>query len=105
MTALTFLLWLPLGILTAYGFLLMQRWSVNHLSTDKPKRSTWLVVGGSFIRWGLFSGLMLLAVRHALADLLVLLASFMITRTLVLFLWQKSSSPLSITTKHAKDKS
>jgi hypothetical protein len=105
MTALTFLLWLPLGALTAYGFLLMQRWSVNRLSPDKPKKSTWLVVGGAFLRWSLFSILMFLAVRHALADLLVLLASFMITRTLVLFFWQKSLKPLSITTKHVKDKS
>jgi hypothetical protein len=44
-------------------------------------------------------------VRHTLADLLVLLASFMITRTLVLLLWQKSLKPLSVTTKHVKDKS
>ncbi|MCB2202734.1 hypothetical protein KQH56_01880 [bacterium] len=105
MTALTFLLWLPLGVLTAYGFLLMQRWSVDHLSVDKPKRSTWLVVGGAFLRWALFFVLMFLAVRHALADLLVLLASFMVSRILILVLWQKSPEAISITTKHAKDKS
>jgi hypothetical protein len=105
MTLLTFILWLPLGALAAYGFLQMQRWSVGRLSPDKPKLSTGLVVGGAFLRWGLFFVLMLLAVRRSIADLLVLLAGFVVTRTLLLFFWQKSLKPFSITTKHVKDKS
>lgn len=104
MTPLTFVIWLPLGALSAFGFLKMQRWSVGVLSPDKPKLGTGLVVGGAFLRWGLFFVLMLLAVRQSIPTLLILLAGFMVTRTLLLIFWQKSLTPLSITTKHEKDK-
>lgn len=104
MTPFTFILWFPLGGLAAFGFLKIQRWSVETLSPDKPKLGYGLVIGGAFLRWGLFFILMLLAVRQSIPALLILLAGYMVTRTILLFFWQKSLYQFPITTKHEKDR-
>ena len=88
MDILSLFLWGLAGVSLAFLLLLTQTWSVRIVSPDYPKRSTAIVIGGAILRW-LITGLMLLlALSNSLWAMLVSFAGFMITRTLLIFLWQ-----------------
>lgn len=83
-------LWAIIGIGLAFLFLKTQRWSVFAIHPSKPKTSKWLIIGGAVIRWVII-GLIFFAVgSFSIMALLVVFFSFLISRLLILDVWQKS---------------
>jgi len=89
MKALSSLLWITLGAGTAFIVLKSQWWSVIVIHPDKVRSSKRLVVGGAIIRWFLISIIFFAAGFYSIAALLTVFASYMISRVLILFIWQK----------------
>ncbi|MBG0771472.1 MAG: hypothetical protein H0S82_07165 [Anaerolineaceae bacterium] len=96
-------LWLLLGAGTAFLFLLMQRWSVMQLSPDKPIVSQFLVLGGMFFRWALIALILVLALTRSHVAGLIVFAAFMVTRLVILAIWEKQWRLAAIKTNSQKD--
>jgi len=90
MTALTFISWCGAGFALALLFLIMQRWTVNHISPDKLKQGKWLAIGGAMIRWISFSLLVILALQQSHLAALVVFFTFMTSRMLLLMIITRS---------------
>ena len=84
------LLWAVIGAGMAYLILMSQKWSVFAIHPEKPKNSKLLIIGGAVIRWLCISIMFITASYFSLAALILVFMSFMITRLLILTLWQKS---------------
>jgi len=89
MKALSSLLWISLGAGTAFVVLKSQWWSVMAIHPEKLRSSKRLVVGGAITRWILISIILIAAGFYSIAALLTVFASYMISRVLILFIWQK----------------
>ncbi|MBG0787028.1 MAG: ATP synthase subunit I [Anaerolineaceae bacterium] len=96
-------LWILLGIGTALFFLWMQKWSVQQIAPDKPVASQILILGGMLIRWVLIALVLILALRFSPVAGLIVFASFMITRLVVLATWEKRWRLAGIQTNSKKD--
>lgn len=88
MELLSLILWGLAGVSLAFLLLLTQTWSVQIVSPDHPKRSTAIVIGGAILRWLITGVVLLLALSNSLWAMLVTFTGFIITRTLLIFLWQ-----------------
>lgn len=103
MSALEWPLWMILGGGTAYLFLWMQKWSVQRITPEKPVLSQVLVLGGMLLRWLMIALVLILAFqRSALAGLIVF-ATFMIVRLIILALWEKQWRFTTAQTNSQKD--
>ncbi len=93
------LFWALAGLFLAVVFLLMQRWTVNTIQPDRRKGSKRLVIGGAFLRWCLFSTMMIFALQNGLAAGLSAFFSFMTTRLILLYLVSRLPLPQSKETR------
>lgn len=98
MIALTLLIWGVAGCLLAVLFLLIQQWTIRRIDPQQVKRSKGLVIGGTVLRWFLFSLLIFFTLRNTYTATFITFITFMITRTLLLFLvsrfplvWQENN--------------
>lgn len=89
MDNLTIPLWIILGTGTAVIFLKSQRWSVMVVQPEKPRSSHWLILGGTIIRLVFIALIFMAAGFYSIYALLIVFASFMVSRLLILFNWQK----------------
>jgi hypothetical protein len=82
-------LWIILGAGMAFIVLKSQWWSVMMIHPKKPRSSKWLIIGGTIIRL-VFISLIFIAVGfYSIYALLIVFSSFMVSRLLILFIWQK----------------
>ena len=79
------LIWTLAGSGLAALFLAMQLWTIRHLNPDRRKSSKRLVIGGTILRWLLFSILIFLALLQSFLIALVAFLAFMITRLFLVF--------------------
>ncbi|MDY6846256.1 MAG: hypothetical protein SVP52_03880 [Chloroflexota bacterium] len=87
--ALSSLQWVILGAGTAFILLKSQWWSVMAIHPEKRRSSKRLIVGGAIARWILISTIFIAAGFSSISALLTVFASYMISRVLILFIWQK----------------
>lgn len=82
-------LWIILGAGMAFIVLKSQWWSVMKIHPEKPRNSKWLIIGGTVIRL-VFTAFIFIAVGfYSIYALLIVFSSFMVSRLLILFIWQK----------------
>jgi len=82
-------LWIILGAGTSFIVLKSQWWSVMMIHPEKPRGSKWLIIGGTIIRL-VFIALIFIAVGfYSIYALLIVFSSFMVSRLLILLIWQK----------------
>lgn len=103
MSFLQWIIWILIGAITAYAFLKMQSSSVRWITPEKPKMSVGLVVGGAFLRWILVFFLLALALRQSIMAALVLFATFMTVRLILLFLFNAKFMPEIARSQGVKD--
>lgn len=89
MDILTIPLWIILGTGTAVIILKSQWWSVMAIHPEKPRSSKWLIIGGTVIRWVFIAVIFVSAGFYSIYALLIVFLSFMVSRLLILFIWQK----------------
>ena len=85
---------IPLYVLVGAGmaFLILksQWWSVFAIHPDRPKASKRLIIGGAIIRWLFIAIILIAAGTVSSMALFTVFISFMISRLLILSLWQKA---------------
>jgi hypothetical protein len=89
MDNLTIPLWVILGAGTAVIFLKSQWWSVMAIRPEKPHSSKWLIIGGTIIRLVFIALILITAGFYSIYALLIVFSSFMVSRLLLLLIWQK----------------
>ena len=89
MTMISVALWIISGFGLALIFFLSQHWTVRVIDPDHIKLSKWLVIGGAFIRWTLFSLVFIAAISSSIGALLIVFVAFLLFRLLILYFWQR----------------
>jgi hypothetical protein len=82
------LLWILLGGLTAYVYLVFQRWSVNQINPQNQSRSIKLIIGGAILRWLMLFTILALSISHSYRAMFFVFISFMVARSFILLHWQ-----------------
>jgi len=85
---LSFLFSLLFGAGIALIYLITQRWSVRKINPENPKMSKLLIIGGAVIRWVFVFLCLLFALSFSLQAMFLVFGSFMITRLLILLIWE-----------------
>ena len=96
-------IWLLLGTGTAFIFLQMQKWSVKQISPERPGISHFLILGGMLFRWVLIALVLILALMRSSGAGLVVFAAFMVTRLVILVIWEKQWRLAAVQTNSKKD--
>jgi hypothetical protein len=89
MKVLSSILWSTLGAGTAFIILKSQWWSVMIIHPDRIRSSKRLIIGGAIIRWIIIFIIFIAAGFYSIAALLIVFASYMTSRILILFIWRK----------------
>ena len=103
MSAYEWPLWLLLGAGTSLFFLNMQKWSVEKITPDKPLASQVLVLGGMVLRWALIALILILALKRDPLAALIVFAAFMLTRLVILAIWNRQWQLAALKTNSKKD--
>ena len=89
MNVLINLIWVFIGAGLAFLFLSTQRWSVIAINPAKPGFSQLLIIGGAVIRWAMIFLMLMLALSFSIFTMLIVFSTFMVSRLLLLFRWQR----------------
>lgn len=89
MNGLVIFIWVFIGAALAFLFLSTQRWSVMAINPEQPNFSQLLIIGGAVIRWAIIFLIFMYALSYSIFAMLIVFSTFMITRLLLLFRWQR----------------
>lgn len=83
-------LWTLIGVVMAFLVLKFQWWTAFAIRPDKPNKSKRLAIGGAIIRWLLIIFVFITAAKISITGLFTVFISFMVSRLVILSIWQKS---------------
>jgi hypothetical protein len=83
-------LWAVIGAGMAFLILKSQWWSVQVIHPAEPQKSKRLIIGGAVIRWIIITIMFAAASNFSMLALFVVFISFMVSRLLILNLWEKN---------------
>lgn len=82
------LIWVIVGAMTSIIYFQSQRWSVQQLNLHNPRKSLWLIVGGTILRWVLVALVITVAATSSFSAMFIVFITFMIVRLFYLLKWQ-----------------
>lgn len=82
------LLWVLVGVITALLFLKSLEWSVGFIHPARRRKSIRLIIGGTLIRWTLFSLVLGYSLLHSTLAGLIVFGTFLVVRLIFLLKWQ-----------------
>lgn len=84
MQILMYIFWILIGATLAFVNIKSQQWSVLIINPKRPKLSTWLIVGGAFIRWSMVAVTFLLALRISFIMMFFTFSAFIVVKILII---------------------
>ncbi len=82
------LLWVLVGVISALLFLKSLEWSVGYIHPERRRKSIRLIIGGTLIRWALFSLVLVYSLLHSTLAGLIVFGTFLVLRFIFLLKWQ-----------------
>jgi len=82
------LLWVLVGVITAFVFLKSMEWSVDTIQPEKDRKSIALIIGGTLMRWIFISIVLVYSLSHSTLAGLIVFGTFLILRFIFLLKWQ-----------------
>lgn len=86
--AISGLIWVIVGAMTSIIYFQSQRWSVHQLNLHNPHKGLRLIIGGTILRWVLFTAVITVAATSSFTAMFIVFITFMIVRLFYLLKWQ-----------------